>query len=170
MKIIEFEIILRDGRKMQAQMFPDLAPLTVKNFVSLIQDKYFNGLVFHRVIKDFMIQGGGMDIEMNEKGGLKPIKGEFSINGWNKNTTSLRHTPGVLSMARTNDMNSANSQFFIVTGDASFLDGQYASFGKLSNEESLKVALEISNSETTTHGFHEDVPLEQIVIETINLI
>ncbi|WP_425288801.1 peptidylprolyl isomerase [Spiroplasma endosymbiont of Cantharis lateralis] len=73
-------------------------------------------------------------------------------------------------MARTNDMNSANSQFFIVTGDASFLDGQYASFGKLSNEESLKVALEISNSETTTHGFHEDVPVEQIVIETMNLI
>ncbi|ALD65946.1 peptidylprolyl isomerase [Spiroplasma cantharicola] len=170
MKIIKFEIILKDGKKMQAELFPELAPISVENFVNLIKNKYFDGLIFHRVIKDFMIQGGGMDVKMNEKGGLEPIKGEFSINGWNKNATNLKHLPGVLSMARTNDMNSATSQFFIVTGDASFLDGQYASFGKLSNEESLKIALEISNCETTTHDYHDDVPTEPIIIETMNLI
>ncbi|AUM62288.1 peptidylprolyl isomerase [Spiroplasma monobiae] len=170
MNNIKFEIILEDGRKMNGELYPELAPISVENFVNLIKNKYFDGLIFHRVIKGFMIQGGGMFPDMSEKGGLNPIKGEFSINGWNKNATSLPHKPGVFSMARTNVMDSATSQFFLVTGDAGFLDGQYASFGKLSDEASLEVALSIEKVATGSKGYHDDVPLEPIIIKTMNLI
>ncbi|QEH61235.1 peptidyl-prolyl cis-trans isomerase B [Spiroplasma chinense] len=170
MNTIKIKFILEDGREMKADLYPDLAPISVENFVNLIKDKYFDGLIFHRVIKGFMIQGGGMTLDMNEKGGLQEIKGEFSINGWNKNAMELSHVPGVLSMARTNVPDSATSQFFIVTGDAKFLDGQYASFGKLSDQASLDVALAIENVETTSKGFHDDVPVEPIIIKTVELI
>ncbi|AHI52378.1 peptidylprolyl isomerase [Spiroplasma culicicola] len=170
MKTVKIKIILNDGRIMNADLFPEYAPISVENFINLIKNKYFDGLIFHRVIKGFMIQGGGMNLEMQEKSGLTPIKGEFSINGWNKNATTLKHEPGVLSMARTNVMDSATSQFFIVTGDAKFLDGQYASFGKLADQESLNVALEIENVPTTNKGYHDDVPVEPIIIKTIELV
>ncbi|AUB31099.1 peptidylprolyl isomerase [Spiroplasma floricola] len=170
MKTIAIEIILEDERKMRADLYPELAPISVQNFVNLIKKNYYNGLIFHRVIKGFMIQGGGMFSDLSEKETLEPIKGEFSINGWNKNTSTLSHVPGVLSMARTNVMDSATSQFFIVTGEAKFLDGQYASFGKLSDEESLKVALSIENVKTAIKDFYEDVPIDPIIIKTINLI
>ncbi|WP_339020962.1 peptidylprolyl isomerase [Spiroplasma endosymbiont of Atherix ibis] len=170
MKKIKIEIILEDERIMRADLYPELAPISVENFVNLIKKNYYNGLIFHRVIKGFMIQGGGMFSDLNQKENVDPIKGEFSINGWNKNTLALSHVPGVLSMARTNKMDSATSQFFIVTGDAKFLDGQYASFGKLSDEESLKVAFSIESVKTGIKDFYEDIPIEPIIIKSINLI
>jgi len=164
----KIKILLEDGRVMNAELYPELAPISVENFIDLIKEKYFDGLIFHRVIPNFMIQGGGMLPGMKEKGGAKAIKGEFSINGWTGNV-KLSHQPGVLSMARTNVPDSASSQFFIVTGDAKFLDGQYASFGKLLDEESYKVAVEIQNAPTHSVGFHDDVPVNDIVIKTIEL-
>lgn len=168
MNVKKIIIELADGRQMNAELYPDLAPISVANFENLIDLKYFDGLIFHRVIPGFMIQGGGMFPDMKEKGGLTPIKGEFSINGWTGNTT-LKHGPGVLSMARTMVNDSATSQFFLVTGDASFLDGQYASFGKISDDESLQIALSIEKVETTTKGMHDDVPVTPVVIKTIKL-
>nr|WP_243831623.1 peptidylprolyl isomerase [Spiroplasma gladiatoris] len=154
---------------MNAELYPDLAPLSVENFVNLVKKNYFDGLIFHRVIKGFMIQGGGLDINMQEKNDLDPIKGEFSSNGW-KNNLQLKHGKGVLSMARTNDPNSATSQFFIVTGEAGFLDGQYATFGKLIDNKSLEVASQIENLETKSVDFYDDVPSQPIIIKTIELI
>ncbi|AGR40732.1 peptidylprolyl isomerase [Spiroplasma taiwanense] len=170
MKKIKVKIVLEGNREINVDLFPQLAPISVENFVNLIKINFFDGLIFHRVIKNFMIQGGGMDLNLVEKGNLSPIKGEFLINGWNKNTSKLSHEPGVLSMARTNIFDSATSQFFIVTGDAKFLDGQYAAFGKVNDQESMKVILEIENVETETKNFFDDVPKKPIIIKTINLI
>ena len=96
---------------MTAELYPEVAPLTVANFLSLVENKFFDGLIFHRVIAGFMLQGGGYTAEMEHKD-AKAIKGEFAANGFKTNT--LKHTRGVLSMARTNDPNSASSQFFIM--------------------------------------------------------
>ncbi|AOG59991.1 peptidyl-prolyl cis-trans isomerase [Spiroplasma helicoides] len=166
MKSIKIKINLKDGRSMKAEIYPEIAPITTGNFLRLINENYFNDLIFHRVIKGFMIQGGGLFESLEEKGGLEPIRGEFQDNGWDKNM-NLKHEPGILSMARTNVMNSATSQFFIVTGDATFLDGKYASFGKLSDEDSLKIALDIQNVKTKTEGYYDDVPEEPIIIKNI---
>lgn len=168
--IVKIKIVLMDGREMNAELYPQLAPISVRNFTNLIEKKYFDGLIFHRVIKGFMIQGGGLNEAMEEKNDLNPIAGEFSVNGWNKNATALPHVLGTLSMARTNNMNSATSQFFIVTNDAKFLDGQYASFGKLSDEASLKVAQEIEGVDTHSVGYHDDVPVQPIIIKTIEML
>lgn len=165
----KIEIILEDNRKMTAELYEDLAPISVKNFIELVKKQHFDGLIFHRVIKGFMIQGGGMQTNMTERKSKKEIKGEFANNGWDKNL-SLTHEPGVLSMARTNMPNSASSQFFIVTGDAKFLDGQYASFGKLLDKQSLDIAMELENVETHSAGMHSDVPKDCIVIKTIKLV
>jgi peptidyl-prolyl cis-trans isomerase B (cyclophilin B) len=169
MQTQDIQIILQDGRTMTAELYPELAPVSVANFVKLINEKYFDGLIFHRVIPNFMIQGGGMLPDMKEKGGAASIKGEFSINGWTGNV-KLSHQPGVLSMARTNVPDSASSQFFIVTGDAKFLDGQYAAFGKLKDEKSFEVAKAIQSVATHSVGFHDDVPIENIIINTIKLV
>ncbi|QGS51404.1 peptidylprolyl isomerase [Spiroplasma tabanidicola] len=169
MKTVKIKIILEDGRIMDAELYPQLAPLSVENFVNLVKQKYYDGLIFHRVIKGFMIQGGGFNIEMQEKEDLQPIKGEFSSNGW-KDNLKLKHEQGVLSMARTNDPNSATSQFFIVTGEAGFLDGQYATFGKLIGQKSLEVARQIENVETISIDFYDDVPKTPVIIKTIELL
>lgn len=109
------------------ELYPDVAPITVKNFQKLVSKKFYDGLIFHRVIEDFMIQGG--DPEGTGFGGNdETIKGEFASNGVENN---LKHTKGVLSMARSNDKNSASSQFFICVSDASHLDGDYAAFGRV---------------------------------------
>ena len=151
---------------MTAELYPEVAPLTVANFLSLVEEKFFDGLIFHRVIAGFMLQGGGYTEEMEHKE-AKSIKGEFAANGFRTNT--LKHTRGVLSMARTNDPNSASSQFFVMHAAAPYLDGQYAGFGKVIEGDAVIDA--IANVPTGNYGFYmQDVPMEPVVIETIELL
>lgn len=120
-------ITMENDEKIVLQLDPAVAPNTVANFVSLVEKGFYDGVIFHRVIPDFMIQGG--DPEGNGTGGAGyTIKGEFSENGFENN---LKHDRGVISMARSNDPNSASSQFFIMVNEASHLDGQYAAFGQV---------------------------------------
>jgi len=123
MVVIEME----NGKKIRLELDASAAPLTVENFLSLVKEGFYDGLIFHRVIPGFMIQGG--DPLGNGMGGSeKRIKGEFAANG---HPNPLKHTRGVISMARSMDKNSASSQFFIMHADAPHLDGQYAAFGKV---------------------------------------
>ena len=123
MVVIEME----HGGKIEIELYPDAAPITVANFEKLVNEGFYDGLTFHRVIPGFMVQGG--DPLGNGMGGAKNnIKGEFRANG---HTNPIKHTRGVISMARAFDPNSASSQFFIMHADAPHLDGQYAAFGKV---------------------------------------
>lgn len=129
MKTTNILITMENGDTMSAELYPEIAPKTVENFVKLVNEKFYNGLIFHRVIPGFMIQGG--DPQGTGMGGPGySIVGEFSSNGF---PNDLKHTRGVLSMARAMDPNSAGSQFFIMHQDAPHLDGQYAAFGKLTD-------------------------------------
>lgn len=120
-------IKMENGNEMKIELYPEIAPNTVKNFVSLVQKGFYNGIIFHRVIPGFMIQGG--DPQGSGMGGPGySIKGEFSSNGF---TNNLKHDRGVISMARSASPNSAGSQFFIMVEKAPHLDGQYACFGKV---------------------------------------
>ena len=151
---------------MTAELYPEQAPLTVANFLSLIEKKFFDGLIFHRVIPGFMLQGGGYTADMQHKE-AKAIKGEFAANGCRTNT--LKHTRGVLSMARTNDPNSASSQFFVMHENAPHLDGQYAGFGKVIEGEDVIDA--IANVETGSYGWYmQDVPVNTVEIETMEIV
>lgn len=120
-------IEMENGAKMELELYPDIAPNTVHNFVSLARKGFYDGLTFHRVIPGFMIQGGDPD-GVGTGGPGYTIKGEFKANNF---ANDLRHSRGVLSMARTNDPNSAGSQFFIMVADSPHLDGSYAAFGKV---------------------------------------
>ena len=143
-------IQMKDGSIMKAELYPEIAPATVKNFVDLAGKGFYNGLIFHRVIPGFMIQGG--DPEGTGMGGPGyTIKGEFTANGFRND---LKHTRGVLSMARAMDPNSAGSQFFIMHEDSPHLDGQYAAFGKLI--EGIEVVDKIASVRTD----YSDRPLE----------
>lgn len=133
-------IEMADGGIIKCELYPDVAPITVENFISLIEKKFYNGLIFHRNIPGFVIQGGCPN--GNGMGGPGyTIKGEFSSNGFENN---LKHTKGVLSMARSMMPNSAGSQFFIMHDDAPHLDGDYAAFGKV--VEGMDVVDRIANS------------------------
>ena len=133
---------MENGRTFKAELYPDKAPNTVNNFISLVAGKYYDGLIFHRVIKGFMIQGG--DPEGTGMGGPGySIKGEFSNNGFKND---LKHTAGVLSMARSMMPDSAGSQFFVMHRNAPHLDGDYAAFGKVI--EGLETVNEIAECET----------------------
>ena len=124
----KIEIKVKDYGSIYATLYTNKAPITVENFISLIKDKFYDNLTFHRVVENFMIQGGD-HIGTGTGGSEKTIKGEFSNNGY---SNSISHTRGTLSMARTsNDMNSASSQFFIMQKDVTSLDGSYAAFGKV---------------------------------------
>lgn len=160
MEKINFEIEMMNGKVMMGELYPEIAPITVKNFVGLIENQFYNGLIFHRVIPGFMIQGGGVDENMKEKR-CPAIKGEFKSNGVEN---PLLHTRGVLSMARTMVKDSASSQFFIMHQDAPHLDGEYAAFGKI--VEGLEVVDEIANVATN----YADCPLTPIVIKTMRLL
>ena len=152
-------ITMEDGSVMKAELYPDIAPNTVKNFVDLINRGFYDGVGFHRVIPGFMIQGGCPD--GNGTGGPGySIKGEFTRNGFANN---LKHTKGVLSMARTMDPNSAGSQFFIMVENAPHLDGQYAAFGKLI--EGQEVADKIVNVPRD----RMDKPYEDQVMKTVTV-
>ena len=162
---IGFTIELENGGVMKGELYPNLAPKTVDNFVKLANDNFYDGLIFHRVIKEFMIQGGGYEKDMTPKDS-DMIVGEFASNGFNN---PLKHTKGVISMARTPDPNSASSQFFIMHADSPHLDGEYAAFGKVT--EGLEYIDEIAETKTTVYAEYgmSDVPAEPIIIKTITI-
>ena len=152
-------ITMENGDVMKAELYPEIAPNTVKNYVSLVSKGYYDGLIFHRVIKGFMIQGGCP--EGTGMGGPGySIKGEFSGNGF---TNDLKHTKGVLSMARSMMPNSAGSQFFIMHETSPHLDGQYAAFGKVT--EGLDVVDKIASVKTD----YSDRPIEEQKIKSITV-
>jgi len=162
--VIPVVIEMNNGGVMKAELYPEVAPITVANFVKLANEGFYDGLIFHRVIEGFMIQGGGYDENFSERE-TEEIKGEFELNGVENN---LKHERGVLSMARTMIPDSATSQFFIMHEAAPHLDGSYAAFGKLT--EGFEVLDEIAACETVrlTNGM-ADVPAEMIVIKTIRV-
>ena len=160
METINIKIVMETGEVMEGELYPEVAPITVENFVNLVKDHFYDGLIFHRVIDGFMIQGGGFDANMNHKE-AKSIKGEFASNGIKND---LKHTEGVLSMARTMVKDSASSQFFIMHKPAPHLDGEYAAFGKITK------GLEVVDRIAKTATDFNDAPLSKQVIKTIEVI
>lgn len=161
---IAFTIEMENGDIMKGELYPQVAPQTVANFVKLAEEDAYDGLIFHRVISGFMIQGGGYNEDMEELV-AESIPGEFASNGFKND---LKHERGVISMARTQVPDSASSQFFIMHADASYLDGEYAAFGKIT--EGLEVVDKIADVETTTYaGVMENFPVEAQVIKTITI-
>ena len=155
--IVKFE--MEDGSTFTAELYPEIAPNTVNNYISLVKKGFYNGLIFHRVIKGFMIQGG--DPQGTGMGGPGySIKGEFSQNGFNN---QLKHTPGVLSMARSMMPDSAGSQFFIMHQTSPHLDGSYAAVGKVI--EGLEVINKIAEVRTDWN----DRPMEDQRIKTVTV-
>ncbi|MCR5310857.1 MAG: peptidylprolyl isomerase [Lachnospiraceae bacterium] len=150
---------MADGGIIKLELYPDIAPITVQNFVDLVEKKFYDGLIFHRVIKGFMIQGG--DPEGTGMGGPGySIKGEFALNGVKND---LKHTEGVISMARSMDPDSAGSQFFIMHKTSPHLDGSYAAFGKVIE------GMEVVNKIAETATDYSDRPLEPQVMETVTV-
>ncbi len=160
MKYVRIE--MEDGGVMRGELYPEIAPETVANFEKLVNDGFYDGLIFHRVIPGFMIQGGCP--QGNGMGGPGwTIKGEFTSNGFENN---LKHTTGVMSMARTPFPDSAGSQFFIMVHDAPFLDGEYAAFGKIIEGQ------EVADAIVATPRDMNDKPkkpqrMAKVTIETI---
>ena len=161
----QIKITVKSFGTMTAELYPEKAPNTVANFLSLIDRNFFAGMIFHRVIEGFMIQGGGFDEGLVQKE-ADAIRGEFIANGFMDN--DLRHTRGVLSMARTQDPNSASSQFFVMHRDAPYLDAQYAGFGKLT--DGFDVLDQIASVPTGRMGWYDDVPRTPVVIDKIEVI
>jgi peptidyl-prolyl cis-trans isomerase B (cyclophilin B) len=160
MENTKIKITMVNGGEIEAELYKDITPITVENFINLVNEHFYDGLIFHRVIKGFMIQGGD-PTGTGYSGSDKNIKGEFKANGVENN---LKHVRGVLSMARAEDFNSASSQFFIVHQDSTFLDGQYAAFGKVT--KGIEVVDEIANVKTGLR----DRPLTEQKIKTIEII
>ena len=159
METIKICITMENGKEIHAELYPSVTPKTVENFVALVNDHFYDGLIFHRVIPGFMIQGG--DPLGNGMGGSKEtIPGEFAANGFQNN---LKHERGVLSMARAMDPNSASSQFFIMHQNAPHLDGQYAAFGKVT--DGMDVVDEIAMTRTN----FQDRPLTEQKMRSITI-
>ncbi len=155
--IVTFE--MENGDLMKAELYPEIAPNTVNNFISLIQSGYYNGLCFHRVIRGFMIQGGCPEGTGTGGPGYS-IRGEFAQNGF---SNDLKHSPGVLSMARTMAPDSAGSQFFIMHKDSPHLDGAYAAFGKIT--EGMEIVDRIAKTDTD----YSDRPIKPQVLKTVTV-
>lgn len=155
MVVIEME----NGKKIKIELYPDKAPITVENFENLVKEGFYNGLIFHRVISGFMIQGGD-PLGTGTGGSKKKIKGEFRSNGVQND---IKHVRGVISMARSANPDSASSQFFIMHKDAPHLDGQYAAFGKV--VEGIEVVDEIASVETD----FRDKPTVPQVMKSVTL-
>ncbi|MEG1312499.1 MAG: peptidylprolyl isomerase [Romboutsia sp.] len=152
-------IKVKDYGTIEAELYPHLAPNTVNNFIELANEKFYDGLIFHRVVKDFVLQGG--DPEGTGMGGPGySIKGEFEDNGFKND---IKHQKGILSMARSQQPDSGGSQFFIVTKDASNLDKQYAAFGKVIS--GMNIVDKINNVEVGSN----DKPVKNVVIESIRV-
>ena len=161
----KIKIVVRDFGEMTAELYPEKAPKTVENFLGLVKSGFFSGLIFHRVISGFMIQGGGYKESFGETN-APSIKGEFAANGFPQN--DLKHTRGVLSMARTQNPNSASSQFFIMHQNAPYLDRQYAGFGAV--VEGIEVVDKIAAVPTGRMGWFDDVPRVPVIIEKMEVI
>ena len=178
---VNIKITLSNDKEIEAELYPKVAPKSVENFVKLINEGFFEGLIFHRVISGFMIQGGGYD-ESFYQGNFSSkkadsIEGEFTANGFKND---LKHERGVLSMARTQDPNSASSQFFIMHQDYPSLDGNYAAFGRVT--KGMEVVDEIAEGKTTAIDGEilymgnkypqtmTDVPETPVVIKKIEVI
>lgn len=153
--IVTFE--MENGGVIKAELYPEIAPNTVNNFISLVNAGFYNGIIFHRVIRGFMIQGGCPE---GTGGPGYSIKGEFSQNGF---TNNLKHEPGVLSMARTMMPNSAGSQFFIMHENSPHLDGAYAAFGKVIE------GMDVVNAIAETATDFRDRPLEDQKMKTVTV-
>ncbi len=154
------EIKIKDFGVMKAELYPEAAPETVANFLELVNEGFYNGLIFHRVIEGFMIQGG--DPLGNGTGGSdKNVKGEFAANGFDN---PIKHEKGVLSMARSMMYDSASSQFFICQADCSWLDGQYAAFGYVTD------GIEVVDAVASVVTDASDRPKEDVIIEYIKEI
>ncbi|HAL63276.1 MAG TPA: peptidylprolyl isomerase [Clostridiales bacterium] len=178
---VHIKITLTNNKEIEADLYPHIAPKSVENFVNLINQNFFDGLIFHRVIEGFMIQGGGYDESFYEGNFTSKetdtIQGEFTSNGFKND---LKHTRGVLSMARTQAPNSASSQFFIMHQDYPSLDGQYAAFGEVT--KGIEVVDEIATGKTTALDGEvlymgnkypqkmTDVPETPVVIKTIEIV
>ena len=159
-KIINAQITMENGSEIKLELYPEVAPITVENFVKLANEGFYDGLIFHRVISGFMIQGG----DPNGTGTGGPgysIKGEFAINGVKND---LSHKRGVISMARSMGYDTAGSQFFICHADSTFLDGQYAAFGKVT--EGIEVVDAIADVATD----FRDMPYEPQVMKTVKIV
>jgi len=154
------EIIMEDGGVIKLELYKDVAPITVENFVNLANKAFYDGLIFHRVISGFMIQGGD-PLGIGIGGPGYSIKGEFELNGIKND---LSHKRGVISMARSADFNSAGSQFFICHADATFLDRQYAAFGKVVS--GMDVVDRIASVETN----YNDKPLADQKMKTVRIV
>ena len=153
-------IVVKDYGTIVLELYPDVAPITVSNFITLANSGYYDGLIFHRVIRGFMIQGGdktGTGYGLTEY----TIKGEFAANGVENN---IKHLPGVISMARANGNDTACSQFFICSGTADWLDGKYAAFGR--TLEGLEVVMAIEKVETNGAN---DRPFTNVVMESVRV-
>ena len=153
-------IEMENGDVMKAELYPEIAPITVQNFLDLVGEGFYDGTIFHRVIRGFMIQGG--DPDGNGTGGPGySIKGEFASNGVQND---LKHTAGVLSMARAQDPDSAGSQFFIMHADAPHLDGEYAAFGKIIEGQ------DVVNRIAETRVDWNDRPVEEQVMKKVTVV
>lgn len=163
---VRVKFTMENGSSFTAELYPELAPQTVANFVSLAEEGFFNGLSFHRIVSGFVVQGG--DPKGDGTGGsAHNIYGEFAMNGWDKNT--LSHTEGVLSMARSSMPDSASSQFFICLGDCSGLNGMYAAFGKVTEGmENVHALTEIERE----MGFDGALsrPVTPVVIQKVEVV
>lgn len=152
-------IQMQNGKEIKIELYPEIAPNTVRNFVSLIQKGFYNGTIFHRVIPSFMIQGG--DPDGNGTGGPGySIFGEFSFNGFDN---TLQHERGVISMARSANFNSAGSQFFIMVEDSPHLDGQYAAFGKVIS------GMEEADRIVSVQRNYHDKPFEDQIMKEVTV-
>lgn len=164
-------LILENGKHLDIEVYEDIAPISASNFLKLVDAKYYDGVIFHRIIRDFMVQTGGYKLdgdELYEADETASIKGEFQSNGVKND---LKHTLGVVSMARTSIKDSASSQFFICTADAPHLNGEYAAFGKVVGEESYKVLEELNQARTEfISNMFADFPYPIIKIKTIERI
>lgn len=162
------KVLMDTGSSFTIELYPEFAPETCSNFVNLVKSGFYNGLTFHRVVDNFMAQGGSSDGK-GVKGSDTRIKGEFAANGFTQNT--MKHERGVVSMARTSDnFDSASSQFFVCYTDCSFLDGQYAAFGKVI--EGMETVDKFREVERTSNGFDStpSTPVKPIVIASMELV
>lgn len=165
---IDAVITLTNGEEIELELYPDVAPKTVANFIKNVQEGFYSGTIFHRAIEGFVIQGGGYDTNYELKSVSETVEGEFESNGIEND---LSHVRGVISMARTNEPNSATTQFFIVQEDSTYLDGEYAAFGKVTS--GMDVVDEIAEAPKMADppsGMFESLPEEQFVIDSITIL